>query len=372
MLTYKRTLSLSTLRSKESFTIFDFLPPADSHFMTGSVRNGLEAIIGELGMTNKDTVLLPAFVAQGVISPFQKKNINIAFYKCNADLKFDAEDIKKKISGNKAVKCIVIIHYFGFPQYIEELKSFCAENNVVLFEDCAQALFSKDANGKLLGSTGDISFFSLPKSLPVPDGAVFIVNNDKYKYITEKIKSSYGFSINHKLAVFFHFWFLLIKNIETKFNYGIISRILNFKTSALYVIYYFFLRRINKPVKVSKLSLKILSKINYKDFIDKRKTNIALIYDRINRNRYQLMFRDHNSNYMLTGVPLLSKERNTIVKEFKKRKNIECLCYLRGWDFFPKGTHEFDSELEVFNTHYLLPIKENSDIQYMVNILSDK
>ncbi|RLI54134.1 MAG: hypothetical protein DRP09_13930 [Candidatus Thorarchaeota archaeon] len=52
----------------------------------------------------------------------------------------------------------------------------CKDNNLFLIEDCAHAFLSK-YNGKLLGSFGDLSFFSYRKTLPVPDGALLACNN---------------------------------------------------------------------------------------------------------------------------------------------------------------------------------------------------
>jgi len=45
-----------------------------------------------------------------------------------------------------------------------------------LIEDCALSLFSSDRETKL-GSLGDISIFSFPKTLPVPDGGAMVLNN---------------------------------------------------------------------------------------------------------------------------------------------------------------------------------------------------
>src|SRR5579871_4302141 len=118
MLSYKRALDKSSLSKAGNHNIIDFIPANDSHFFVSSGRGGLEACIDLLGITKNDSVLMPAFVAEGVISPFQKKNVRVVRYKSKPDLKLDAEDIKKKINQDKSVKCILVIHYFGFPQNI--------------------------------------------------------------------------------------------------------------------------------------------------------------------------------------------------------------------------------------------------------------
>jgi dTDP-4-amino-4,6-dideoxygalactose transaminase len=55
-----------------------------------------------------------------------------------------------------------------------------------LIEDCAHALFSRDAN-KDLGKYGDLSIFSLRKTLPVYEGGILLINNEKYRRIFKDI-----------------------------------------------------------------------------------------------------------------------------------------------------------------------------------------
>jgi hypothetical protein len=47
---------------------------------------------------------------------------------------------------------------------------------IFLIEDCAHALLSSH-KGQSLGSDGDISIFSLLKTLPVPNGGILLLNN---------------------------------------------------------------------------------------------------------------------------------------------------------------------------------------------------
>ena len=62
------------------------------------------------------------------------------------------------------VKAILITHFLGFPQPIDEIKRICNERNLFLIEDCAHAFLSS-YNGNPLGSYGDIAVFSLLKDI---------------------------------------------------------------------------------------------------------------------------------------------------------------------------------------------------------------
>src|SRR6185369_9961516 len=58
------------------------------------------------------------------------------------------------------------------------VKEICAASNIMLIEDCSQALFSS-CGGKQLVTFADMAMFSQRKTLPLPDGGALLVNNSK-------------------------------------------------------------------------------------------------------------------------------------------------------------------------------------------------
>ena len=71
MFSYKRALDKRIfLKKNEILNIHDYLPESKSHFYTASARGGLEAILTALEFSSRDTVLLPVFLAEGLIVPF--------------------------------------------------------------------------------------------------------------------------------------------------------------------------------------------------------------------------------------------------------------------------------------------------------------
>ena len=173
MNTYKRRLKIRQLIEEGNSDIFKYLPSINDYFLCGNVRGGLSELIGLLFKDKPYKALLPVFVPEGIITPFRRKKISMIHYRLFTNLVPDIRDIEEKILKYPEIKCLVIIHYFGFPQDLMFLRELCTQNNVLLFEDCVHALFSKDEKGNYLGGVGDISFFSLPKILPVPDGGIF-------------------------------------------------------------------------------------------------------------------------------------------------------------------------------------------------------
>ena len=67
-------------------------------------------------------------------------------------------------------RALYIIHPFGWPQQLTEIDAWRRARALLLVEDCALSLFSRLADGSPIGTKGDASVFSLPKSLPMPDG----------------------------------------------------------------------------------------------------------------------------------------------------------------------------------------------------------
>jgi len=60
-------------------------------------------------------------------------------------------------------RAIYVIHYFGHPQPLTELREIADRSGLLLIEDCALALLSCDERGVPLGMTGDAAIFSFTK-----------------------------------------------------------------------------------------------------------------------------------------------------------------------------------------------------------------
>jgi perosamine synthetase len=127
-----------------------------------------------LDMWPGDEILAPAYNCGSEVDALLSSELSVVFYKVDRRSTIDLSDLRKRIT--RKTKAIYITHYFGFPQPANAVKLVCAEYGLNLIEDCALSLFSTDGDNKL-GSTGDISVFSFPKTLPVPDGGALVVNN---------------------------------------------------------------------------------------------------------------------------------------------------------------------------------------------------
>ena len=97
------------------------------------------------------------------------------------------KEIEKKISKN--TKIILMVHLYGMPCNIEEIVRLAKKYDIVLIEDCAQAVGAR-YKGKKVGSFGDISFFSfgVQKMLNTYGGGMIVTDNhDLYEKIRKEI-----------------------------------------------------------------------------------------------------------------------------------------------------------------------------------------
>ena len=126
----------------------------------------------------KDTVFLPSFVCNVMLAPFNYLGINVEYFEVERDLSPDIDSIKAGLKSS--VKAIVAVNYFGFPSKIDDIRQICSDNKIFYIEDNAHGLLS-GYKKRPLGSFGDISIFSLRKTLPVPNGAALVINNEAAK-----------------------------------------------------------------------------------------------------------------------------------------------------------------------------------------------
>jgi perosamine synthetase len=127
-----------------------------------------------LRMDPGDEILMPAYNCGTEIDPLLKAGISIVLYRVDKSTRIDVADIRRRVTDR--TKAVYVTHYFGFPQPLTELKQICQQGRMYLIEDCALSLFSSDGAARL-GTVGDVSVMSFPKTLPVPDGGALVINN---------------------------------------------------------------------------------------------------------------------------------------------------------------------------------------------------
>jgi len=170
------------------FPVFDiqmlFGRPGPAYFpidarrclLTANARTALAIGLEFLDLSTNDSILVPVYSCGTELDAVVARGISLDFYAVDERLQVDLDSVRSALKPS--TKAILVTHYFGFPQSIPPLLEFAQKHGLKLIEDNAHGLFSNDEKGDPLGCRGDISIFSLYKSLPVPDGGALVVNSD--------------------------------------------------------------------------------------------------------------------------------------------------------------------------------------------------
>jgi hypothetical protein len=135
---------------------------------------GRRALVGAfqlLDVRREDKVLMPSYICRDVLSSLHAVGATPLFYPVGMDLQAVLEP-----DLIPPVKAVIAVNYFGFPQKLDEFKEYCDRSGAFLIEDNAHGLFSRDEEGRLLGTRSDVGIFSLRKTVPLPNGAALVVN----------------------------------------------------------------------------------------------------------------------------------------------------------------------------------------------------
>jgi perosamine synthetase len=138
-------------------------------------RTAIRAAADILGIGRGDEVLVPAYNCGSEVDPLIRAGARPVMYRVSRGGEIDLGDVAVRVT--RASRAVYVTHFFGFPQPMEGVKRLCREKGLALIEDCALALWSRRGDGVAVGAEGDVSVFSFPKTLPVPDGGALVVNN---------------------------------------------------------------------------------------------------------------------------------------------------------------------------------------------------
>ena len=118
---------------------------------------------------------------------------------CQDTFSINHEEVLKKI--NKKTKAIMVVHPFGHPANIYELKKIAKKFKLKIIEDVAESIGAK-YNSKLCGTFGDISCFSFfaNKVMTTGEGGM-ILTNSKIVYNKLKLLRDHGMTEKKK---YFH------------------------------------------------------------------------------------------------------------------------------------------------------------------------
>ncbi len=354
---FARALPISYL-FKDELKQFEKYIPGHNHVFLSTGRCAIKLAIKTIGINSKNEILLPSYLCpEGVLSPFQEENINIKFYKIKEDLSIDVSDIESKISNN--TKALFIIHYFGFPQPIEEISELSRSKNIFLIEDCAHAFLSK-YRGKLMGSFGDLSLFTYRKTLPVPEGASLIYNNPSLSLMHIDKK----FGIIHPLYLAMETSSLILEDFHSYFDLiAYLSGGLSYVSKRLMNIYY-------KPAYPSYLSQSLIRKFDLDELISRKRENFRYLLENLDIENITPLYTELPDGVCPLWFPILTNKRDYLQKKLRN-KGIFTSIFWKLPNVISK--REFHISWKISNRILSIPIGSvrTVDMSYVVNCLNN-
>lgn len=284
-------------------------------------RIGIRLACDMLGLTHGDEVLAPAYNCGTEIDALLSSGADVTLYRVTRDGNVDLDDLRTRVRAR--TKAVYVTHYFGFPQRMDEIVDLCERHHLYLMEDCALALCSRSGE-KPLGTWGDVAFFCLWKSLPVPDGGVLVVNNEDLTPPREIPKRS---SLGRT-------WRSMLSLLKWQFLYAVCVRL------GLYPVIEPVVRTWMPPssdehpgpgrepmpesyyyssalsgVAISSLSTRILQTVNKSEVVDRRRRNFALYLALLSgKTGIDVMYSDLPDGVCPLYFPILIQNRSDVCK----------------------------------------------------------
>ena len=167
-----------------------------------SVSNGttaLHAALLALGIGPGDEVIIPTLTYIDSANAVTYTGATPVFVDSSRDAwQIDPEDVRRAITS--ATRAIMPVHLYGHPCDMEAIAAIAQEHDLLVIEDCAEALGTRIGD-RHVGTFGDIATFSFygNKTITTGEGGMVVTNNPTLADRTAHIKGQ-------GLAKFREYW----------------------------------------------------------------------------------------------------------------------------------------------------------------------
>lgn len=320
-------------------------------------RSALFHLIGRLPESYARTVLLPSYIAEGVVKPFAVSGYELRYYRLTPDLEPDASDVAALLRDQLEPVVFVLIHYFGKPSASPELISMLRRAGALIVSDCAHAPLSRTEDGMPLGELGDIALYSLNKLLPVSDGAILLSLTPEIDLALDEnclpslplpAIEAYG---RHLLACRG-----LFEASDPESAAGYLGEI-----EAGYEKYYAYINDDLAPHRQSPESRYIESIFPYSEVAKVRRSHAIRLQSVIASNCVlQPLWQKLPDNMVPFAFPVrVPAPRREAIQQQLFENGVMASTLCDKWDFVPRElVNRFEVEIEFLQEHLLLPVSE--------------
>jgi perosamine synthetase len=159
--------------------------------LTSNGTTALHLIYLSLGFKEDDEIIIPGFAFMAAANIALQMKLKPVFAEVDPQTWcLTASTIEKNITSK--TKAIVPIHTYGNVCPMDEIMQLAKRHNLLVIEDCAEALFSK-YNNQYCGTFGHINCFSFQatKTITTGEGGL-VVTDDETIYQKMKLYHSHG------------------------------------------------------------------------------------------------------------------------------------------------------------------------------------
>lgn len=252
--------------------------------------NSLLAIIDDLYINKeKEIVLLPSYLCDSIIKPFDFNCIKYIFYKIDKNLLPDILHIKELISTN-VVKAILFIDYMGKSQinYITSLQMLLRDKRIKIIQDCVQTIKMEEEQ-----FYGDYIFNSFRKITPFEGSIILSKKRMKINFVKGK---NFKFLFHKRIGQF-------IRYAHLKYNFFKPEMFLKHFELAEKAYY------IPKIYKFSSFNKKLIRRIDFNILSVRQKKNYKILIDTFEK---VVLDRFKKNDFFPFGFFILINDRNRI------------------------------------------------------------
>jgi len=348
-----------------------------SFFFTTTGRSSLYIILRALDLPKGSKIGVPLYSCTVVFDAIVNAGYIPYFIDIELDnYTMDVEDLEEKIDDLSA---IVVIHTFGRPADMDEINKIAGDKPVI--EDCAHSLLS-EYKGRITGTLGDASFFSLAKYISAGEGGMIILNENEFeenfKREIDLLNTHSSLSeIKHSLFIYIYS-FLYHKPWFGLFSFSLGSYIENKIDIAGN-------RRFNAAkIRKSDFSLFLKKLESFREKVEMQRRNSQILLDELENTGLILPYerKDTWCNYFLFPILFESKGKRDDACKFLRNMAVDTA---KLWSMTPlvarqsygyKGdcpnTEEFTDRVLIIPNYYSLTNKELIKIISAIKKLENK
>ena len=164
---------------------------------TSSGTTALHLAMLSLGVKEGDEVIVPNFTFAAPINAILYVGAKPVLIDVDPDtMTLDISKVESAI--NSKTKAILPVHLYGYPVDMREVMRIANKHNLIVIEDCAEAIGSQ-SDGKHVGIFGDAAIFSFfaNKSITTGEGGMLVIKKESDHTRARKLKD-HGMSMEKR------------------------------------------------------------------------------------------------------------------------------------------------------------------------------